>query len=272
MQAELRQSYLNLANQNSALVAPVGVAWWEAMKRVTLIELYNADQSHPAYTGSYLAACVFYGTMYRRSPLGLNWYGSLDSTTATFLQTVAHDVVFDSIPQWRIGLDDAQASYTWQLSTQGPDIDFSNTSSNANSYTWYFGDGDSASTFSPSHSYPIGGGFIVTLIVSNGCTSDTFIDSVYVPIVAIEQEAQVEVEVMPNPSTGKLSLRGQLDNEEHCHLEIHDLNGKLVFRRDLQLPGGRLALEMDLGDLPKGCYLLRLNGENIKVHHRIILQ
>jgi gliding motility-associated-like protein len=53
---------------------------------------------------------------------------------------------------------------------------FTNTSTNGNTYTWFFGDGDSAVAFAPSHLYPGPGTYDVMLIVSdsNGCyTPDT---------------------------------------------------------------------------------------------------
>ena len=53
---------------------------------------------------------------------------------------------------------------------------FTNSSINGNTYTWYFGDGDSSSLFSPTHLYPGPGIYDVMLIVSdsNGCyTPDT---------------------------------------------------------------------------------------------------
>jgi hypothetical protein len=42
----------------------------EPAKDPTLV-LYQADDSHPAPGGSYLAACVFYATLLDKSPLGL---------------------------------------------------------------------------------------------------------------------------------------------------------------------------------------------------------
>lgn len=53
-------------------------------------------------------------------------------------------------------------------------VGFYNLSTNANNYTWYFGDGASSNDIDPEHSYNTHGDFNVTLIASNsfGC-SDT---------------------------------------------------------------------------------------------------
>lgn len=53
---------------------------------------------------------------------------------------------------------------------------FTNTSVNASSYSWNFGDGSTSNLTNPSHTYSTGGNYIVTLIATNtnGCT-DTLI-------------------------------------------------------------------------------------------------
>lgn len=59
-------------------------------------------------------------------------------------------------------------------------VDFTNNSSGATTYQWYFGDGDSSSLFDPSHVYGTGV-YEAMLIASNGPCSDT----AYHPISAI---------------------------------------------------------------------------------------
>ena len=48
-----------------------------------------------------------------------------------------------------------------------------NTSSNANTYSWDFGDGNSSSEAEPGHSYAADGVYTITLIANNPCGSDT---------------------------------------------------------------------------------------------------
>ncbi|WP_276132869.1 PKD domain-containing protein [Polluticoccus soli] len=54
-------------------------------------------------------------------------------------------------------------------------VSFTNTSTGASSYKWYFGDGDSSTVTNPSHAYQLAGNFAVTLVAFNGTCSDTFI-------------------------------------------------------------------------------------------------
>ena len=70
-QALLNEGYLQIAKELRALVAPVGIAWRDALKLNASLPLYQADHAHPAVAGSYLAACVLYSMLYDGSPEGL---------------------------------------------------------------------------------------------------------------------------------------------------------------------------------------------------------
>lgn len=53
-------------------------------------------------------------------------------------------------------------------------VSFTNASTGASTYKWYFGDGDSSTATNPSHMYRLAGDFTVTLVAFNGTCSDTF--------------------------------------------------------------------------------------------------
>ena len=67
----LNGAYFDIARELHALVAPVGIAWKKALAANPNLILHQSDKSHPNPTGSYLAACVFYGTLFDKSPVGL---------------------------------------------------------------------------------------------------------------------------------------------------------------------------------------------------------
>ena len=52
MQIRLRESYMQMTQDNHAIVAPVGVAWKMVMDSIPSIWLYISDSSHPLPTGS----------------------------------------------------------------------------------------------------------------------------------------------------------------------------------------------------------------------------
>jgi hypothetical protein len=65
------RTYMSVARELKALVAPVGYAWKAAYDKNPKLPLYARDNSHPARMGTYLAACVFYSTIYNKPSAGL---------------------------------------------------------------------------------------------------------------------------------------------------------------------------------------------------------
>lgn len=89
MQRRLTNGYSALAQQLPARIAPVGLAWAEALRRRPGLDLWAEDGRHPNLAGSYLAACVFYRVLLDRNPRGNPFTAGLDADIAAFLQDVA---------------------------------------------------------------------------------------------------------------------------------------------------------------------------------------
>jgi Secretion system C-terminal sorting domain len=103
MNQRLRDSYLEMADSNKTFVAPVGAAFRNSRIADSTINLYQTDYSHPSAEGSYLAACVFYSTIYNKTTIANPFMSSLGHGTAVALQTIAKQTVLDSLTNWRIG-------------------------------------------------------------------------------------------------------------------------------------------------------------------------
>jgi uncharacterized protein DUF4886 len=93
MQERLRDGYTELGADLSASVAPVGLAWAEAVGRSPQLDLWARDGRHPTRAGSYLAACVLYGVLAARDPSGSRFTAGLEPALARELQQVASDVL-----------------------------------------------------------------------------------------------------------------------------------------------------------------------------------
>jgi hypothetical protein len=93
-QAALSKAYLDLGKKLKATVAPAGMAWEKALKNDAKLVLHSADKSHPSKTGTYLTACVFYATIFDKSPEGLpGTIGALGDEEARKLQAIAWETV-----------------------------------------------------------------------------------------------------------------------------------------------------------------------------------
>lgn len=73
---------------------------------------------------------------------------------------------------------DPVAGFTDLIS--GNDITFTNTSSDATSYSWDFGDGGSSTETDPIHTYASDGAYTVELIATNACGSDTLTEEIVI--------------------------------------------------------------------------------------------
>lgn len=69
-QSRLNSAYQDIGAELGVKVAPVGVAFHRVLARYPELDLYDSDGFHPSPMGSYLAACVFYATIFGRSPEG----------------------------------------------------------------------------------------------------------------------------------------------------------------------------------------------------------
>lgn len=95
MQQRLVSSYLEMAYDNNALCAPVGLAWREVRHGRPYMALYRPDCYHPSVAGSYLAANVIYTTMFPKR-YQTAYLAGLDPTDAEYLQQMAQNAVFDN--------------------------------------------------------------------------------------------------------------------------------------------------------------------------------
>jgi hypothetical protein len=92
MQTRLEQGYVDAAREVHAAVAPVGLAWSEAISERPGLDLWANDDRHPNRAGSYLAACVFYALLEQRSPVGNVFTDGLGAASARYLQSVAWQI------------------------------------------------------------------------------------------------------------------------------------------------------------------------------------
>ena len=183
MQQRLRESYLEMAFNDSASCAPVGMAWKESIAIDSTLNLYSPDNSHPSIYGSYLAACTFYASIFKKSPVGSSfWPAAIDSSTAYSLQQIGSSTVLDSLAIWNI----FNADFSFMQNNDS--ISCTNLSSNYESLIWDFGDGTSSFDEDPIHVYNNSGVYAITLsaLTNGGCLSDTLSVNITVNIISTE--------------------------------------------------------------------------------------
>jgi uncharacterized protein DUF4886 len=100
MQSAIDDGYLAIAGEERAAVAPVGYAWSALLAQEAPAALWQDDGSHPTAAGTYLAACVFYATIFRESPKGASYHSSLSADEAAKVQAAAAESVLSDPAKW----------------------------------------------------------------------------------------------------------------------------------------------------------------------------
>jgi len=70
-QALITGAYESIGNELGATVVPAGIVWQGFARDHKQPTLYGRDGSHPSLAGTFLCACVFFKTLFGRSPKGL---------------------------------------------------------------------------------------------------------------------------------------------------------------------------------------------------------
>lgn len=151
---------------------------------------------------------------------------------------------------------------------------FSNSSTNATTYFWTFGDGSSSTLNNPSYTYSATGQYMVTLIASNSCATDTqqFLITITNTGISNLSLKNNSVLVVPNPSNGQLSLMFELINTENVTAEVYNAVGARVVNVGYGKITGKQNLQLDLTALPKGVYMLKLTGDAMNKTQMISIQ
>lgn len=258
MDSLLHLRYMMMAEDNNAEVSPVGAVWHYLRTNAPTIELYSTDESHPSPAGSYAAACTFYTSMFRKSPLNITYNYSLSAGDADIIRNAVKTVVFDSLANWYNTDEIPQAMFSHFNSTTP--VQFVNSSTNALEYFWDFGDGTSSSEEDPTHDFPFDGMYTVTLIASACGINDTISETFWVATLGIES-AEYSIRIFPNPVRNILKITTE---SEISGVTISDASGRIVLAKNLirsQNP------EIDLSALDDGIYFVRvemLNGTSIQ--------
>ncbi len=86
------------------------------------------------------------------------------SLTVNSLTEVAYDSVY-------INMSNPEPQVSYSFENTGLSVDFNNQSTGSTNYLWDFGDGEFSSEYSPQHTYPEEGVYIVQLRSTNDCKS-----------------------------------------------------------------------------------------------------
>ena len=155
-------------------------------------------------------------------------------------------------------------NFTYSQNAGGYTITFDNTSQNGTEYVWYFDSLSTSPLENPAFTFPDNGPYLVTLIITNPCGTDTITKLVLVAQVGIQDlMAQHNVNVYPNPSSGDFNVVINNDAIDEFYLDVFDVSGRIVYSASQKFSGNKL-LTIPARDFNPGMYFLRIHKDSIQ--------
>ena len=251
----LNERYRFMAEENEAILSPVGAVWRYIRDNYPSIELYSADGSHPSVAGTYAAACSFYTALFRKDPEQITFTAGLSNEVATAIRTAAKVIVFDQLLEWHIGEYDPIANFVIEELGSGQ-FSLTNTSENATSFVWNFGDGTTSTATNPEHTYTSNGEFTIELTIESCGITVTTSQTVIVSTLTIGDvnHTKKEIRIYPNPTNQLITVESPEDYIGKI-FQLIDMTGRIVMRANIT----SLKSFHDVSNLTNGVYFLRVN-------------
>jgi hypothetical protein len=147
---------------------------------------------------------------------------------------------------------------------------FTNTSTFGNTYLWNSGNGNSSTQENPSFTYPFDGTYTVTLIVSNGCGSDTMSILVNVDKLSVNDvSVNGLVFVFPNPFNNQIHIN--IDQSivlKDLNINVFNTLGQKVYNNMHQQNNHSFIIEFD--NIPDGIYTVLLCNDGKCTNKKLI--
>jgi hypothetical protein len=190
---------------------------------------------------------------------GPHWVKYLTSGNKNVRLLVSNPLGADTLIQTISVLGLAIANFT--STTVQQTVTFNNTSTNAATYLWDFGDGESSTLKNPIHTYADLGTYTVKLTSTNACRTIDKTATITISTVGVENlDNEDVVTISPNPSQGIFNLKYQSNTTEILQLELIDAQGKLIETGDFYVGQGTNSKVVGNRNLAAGVYSLRLRG------------
>lgn len=173
--------------------------------------------------------------------------------------------------QANINIQSVEAIFTADVTniSIGGKVQFTNSSTNAEYYTWNFGDGsDVINTESPEHYYYTSGTYDIQLIVkSNIECLDTLTKTEYITVTGNTtgiEDTKAEFKIYPNPFKNSFVIENH--KTEEITINIYNLTGKKIFTT----LSNKSKIFIDITEQSIGLYLVEIKSSEHKIIKKLI--
>ncbi|MFH0866101.1 MAG: glycosyl hydrolase family 18 protein [Bacteroidota bacterium] len=160
------------------------------------------------------------------------------------------------------------------------DVVFINSSSDASSFLWDFGDGTTSADENPWHTYDTVGVYSIMLIASNAlCGNDTLVlaDYIYVEsdVGINEIENIYSASLQPVPVNENSILQIFIVNTDVLKIDLLDVSGKIITgisESNLNKGTHKFIISREKLNIKSGTYLLRISGNKGNQYLKFVVQ
>ena len=147
----------------------------------------------------------------------------------------------------------------------GTVVEFTNTSTNATSYSWSFGDvlNSTSTEINPSQDYLIDGTYIVTLTAFSDCEFTTYTDTVVINTTGINSINNTSFNVYPNPAIDMVTI----NTNENGNVMIININGDVLLNTNIEN-----NKTIDISKFEKGVYIIKFTSSTNIINQKLLIR
>ena len=168
----------------------------------------------------------------------------------------------------------AVAAYGFTVQPNGADVDFNASASVGDTYDWIFGDGNTGTGMTVTHTYATAGTYTACLIVTDSvCNSVDSVCQTVTATIGIEEGLIGQtLNLYPNPNDGKFRVEFQVEGLKNVEIRVMSLLGEVLYSNKPGNVSGTYREEIDLSNNAAGVYILQILSEDGTVSRRVTVR
>jgi len=152
-------------------------------------------------------------------------------------------------------------------------VTFTNSSDNATTYEWDFGDGETSTEENPVHTYAASGSYEVTLTAFNDCGFSANTQTITVVITGVEEIPGIsDFNVFPNPNNGRFTLVLRGNSMDNLQVSFTNMLGQVILQDQLDFRSGNVMREFVMDDLAAGLYIFQVKSGAKSIYRKIVVE
>ena len=247
----IRKNLTILADSTQLFFAPVGEAFRSSWNNNQNNMLWGGNGDiHPNTKGSYIAASVFYASIFQKPSAASSILNGFSVADALNYRELADSVVLNHVADWRINTYKQTVDFNYI--TNSNLVQFNNLSQNYDRLFWDFGDGFSSTDILPSHLYLNANNHTVNLTsYKHNCPLTVSKTLSLLPLGIDSEYSKNNIKIYPNPTNDYLFI----DNSQEDFIYTgYNSIGKIVFKTK--------SIKINVSELPSGIYFVEMQNVN----------